>query len=104
MSQEPNGNYLSPLHLQMQARLGSSCISCPGTNDLNNGHWGYHQSGTNEPSPYISKLLNSALNDLDDWSRNNPSSQKNLFFDDGSCSGSDAKVADALVSGNYIVY
>ena len=65
---------------------------------------GYNQSGTNEPSPYISKLLNSALNDLDDWSRNNPSSQKNLFFDDGSCSGSDAKVADALVSGNYIVY
>ena len=51
-----------------------------------------------ESSPYIS------LNDLDERSRNNPSSQKNLFFDDGSCSGSDAKVADALVSGNYIVY
>ena len=100
MSQEPNGNYLSPLHSQMQAGLGSPCISSPGTNDLNNGHWGYYQYGTNEPSPYIS------LNDLDEWPRNNPSSQKNLAFDDGSCSGSDAKVTDALVSGNSqdIVY
>jgi hypothetical protein len=58
MSQEPNDNYLSPLHSQMQAELGSPCMSCPGTNDLNNGHWGYHQHGTNEPSPYIPELLN----------------------------------------------
>ena len=59
MSQEPNGNYLPPLYSQMQAGLGSPCISYPGTNDLNSGHWEvYHKYGTNEPSPNISELLN----------------------------------------------
>ena len=59
MSHEPNGNYLPPLHLQMQAGLGSPCIFYPGTNDLNSGHWGvYRQYGMNESSPSISELLN----------------------------------------------
>ena len=59
MSQETNGNYLSPLHSQMQVGLGSPCFSYPGTDDLNIGHWEvYHQNGTNEPSPNIPKLLN----------------------------------------------
>ena len=61
MSQELNGNYLSPLHSQMQVGLGSPCFSYPGTDDLNIGHWGvYHQNGTNEPSPNILELLNTA--------------------------------------------
>ena len=59
MSQETNGNYLSPLHSQMQVGLGSPCFSYPGIDDLNIGHWGvYHQNGTNKPSPNIPKLLN----------------------------------------------
>ena len=61
MSQELNGNYLSPLHSQMQAGLGSPCFSYLGTDDLNIGHWGvYHRNGTNEPSPNILELLNTA--------------------------------------------
>jgi hypothetical protein len=59
MSQEPNGNYLSPLHSLMQVGLGSPCFSYPGTDDLNIGHWGvYLQNGMNEPSPNIPNLLN----------------------------------------------
>ena len=61
MSQELNGNYLFPLQSRMQAGLGSPCISYPGTNDLNSGHWEvYHKYGTNEPSPNIPELLNTA--------------------------------------------
>jgi hypothetical protein len=45
----------------MQAGLGSPCFSYPGTDDLNIGHWGVnHQNGTNEPSPNILELLNTA--------------------------------------------
>ncbi|XP_075650656.1 uncharacterized protein LOC142621222 isoform X3 [Castanea sativa] len=96
-------NMLSPLHLHMQADLGSSCISYPFTNDLNSGHWGvHHQSGTNESAPNISESWDLTPCNPDDCFRYKYSSQNNLPFDDetqenmvsvkdnGSCHSSDA--------------
>ena len=109
-------NMLSPLHSDMQAELGSSCISYPFPNDLNNGYWRvHHQSDMNVPAPNFSESRDLTLINRDECFRKMSSSQNNLAFDDGtlknmvsdkdngSFSGSDA---NALVSENSqdIVY
>nr|POF09681.1 nac domain-containing protein 62 [Quercus suber] len=97
-------NMLSPrLHSHMQAELGSSCISYPFTNDLNNGYWRvHHQSDMNVPAPNFSESGDLTLINPDKCFRKMSSSQNNLAFDDGtlknmvsdkdngSCSGLDA--------------
>ena len=91
---------LSPLHLDMQAELDSSCISYPFPNDLNNGYWRvHHQSDMNVPAPNFSGSRDLTLINPDDGTLKNMVSDKV----NGSSSGSDA---NALVSENSqdIVY
>ena len=81
--------------MQMQTELVSSCcIFCP-SNDLKSGHCGHPQYGTNE-------FWDLFLNIPDDDPLMNIVSVK----DSGSCSGSDAILANAQVGGNSqdIVY
>jgi hypothetical protein len=80
----------------MQIELDSShCIFCPVTNDLNGIHCGHPQYGTNEFWDLI-------INVPDDEPLKNMVSVK----DSGSCSGSDARLANEQVGGNSqdIVY
>lgn len=59
----------SPLHLQMQAELGSSGIYYSDSNYLNCGaNAGHIQSGTKESDAYISQFIESVLNSSEDYS------------------------------------
>jgi hypothetical protein len=80
----------------MQLELVSSrCIFCPVTNDLNSVHCGHPQYGTNEFWDLI-------INVPDD----EPPKKMVSVKDSGSCSGSDARLANEQVGGNSqdIVY
>ena len=85
--------------MQMQTELVSSCCIFCHTNDLKSGHCGHPQYGTKEFWDLLGDLF---LNIPDDDPLMNIVSVK----DSGSCSGSDAILANALVGGNSqdIVY
>uniref|UniRef100_A0A5B7AHB0 NAC domain-containing protein n=1 Tax=Davidia involucrata TaxID=16924 RepID=A0A5B7AHB0_DAVIN len=107
----PDGKMFSPLHSQMQAELGSSYVHYPLTYDRSSEHKGVQfQYGTNEQD--ITEFLDSVLVNSGEHSCEDSSSYKNstvesetpkyicsidrvFVKDSGSCSESDAEVAQA---------
>ncbi|GAV73272.1 NAM domain-containing protein [Cephalotus follicularis] len=99
----------SPLHSQMQAELGSSYMSYPVPNIFTNNYHGVRfPHGTNELDSHISDFLDSVLNNSDKYSYDEVGSQRfstiesdtlnndDFVKDSGSCTDSDAEVAQSL--------
>lgn len=104
----------SPLHMPFQAEVGSSCMLHPENYDFNRSLTGMQcHYGANEPDADTSEFLDSIFNQPDEcffeasgiqnMSAIQSENMKNMAFhkDTGSCTGSDAQVAQNLVGGNY---
>lgn len=102
-------NLFSPLHSQMQSELGSSCMLYPNDTAVSDSKGMEFQYGSNESDAYISEFLDSVIKDSEEYSYNLSAGPMNSTIesettnnmgsvkDSGSCSESDAEVAQEQV-------